>query len=150
MADDEVKLRPPGLAEDIAEDYAQTGLTLRDHPLSLIRANPPWNRCCLAAELAHRRSGSFVRVGGLVTGRQRPGTAKGTLFVTLEDETGNINLVVWPALLQQFRAELLASSLLLVKGRVEVEQGVVHVIAGQVEDRSDDLEGLSLKARNFR
>ncbi len=117
--------------------------------MSLLREQHPWRNCRLASSLADCRSGSFVRVGGLVTGRQRPSTAKGTLFITLEDETGNINLVVWPSLLEKFRAPLLSASLLFVKGRVEVEQAVVHVIAGHVEDRSHELHDVAPGSRDF-
>src|SRR5690606_6347040 len=93
-------------------------------------------------ELTRCRHGQFVRVAGLVTGRQRPGTASGVLFVTLEDETGNVNLVVWSSVLEQFRAALLQGQLLRVKGVVERDQEVIHVVAGYVEDRTDLLTAL--------
>ena len=149
MSDQPVRFRAPALAEEIAADYESTGLSLRQHPMSLLRASSPCSRCVRSDQLAALSSGRFVRVAGLVTGRQRPSTAKGTLFVTLEDEGGNINLLVWPSVLEQFRQPLLSGSLLLVKGRVEIEQQVIHVIAGHVEDRSSDIQGLRLNARNF-
>jgi error-prone DNA polymerase len=120
------------------DDYRYLGLTLGRHPLALLRANDALQghlaRCHTAAELERCRHGQFVRVSGLVTGRQRPGTASGVLFVTLEDDTGNVNLVVWSSVLEQFRASLLQGQLLRVKGVVEREQEVIHVVAGYVED----------------
>ena len=100
------------------------------------------------------RHGGFVRVAGLVTGRQRPGTASGAMFVTLEDETGNMNVIIWKGTQQTFRNVLLTSQLLLIKGTVEVNndnvaQPVVHIIAGQLHDYSERLEDLSLKSRDF-
>jgi error-prone DNA polymerase len=102
------------------------------------------------------RHRQWVRVAGLVTGRQRPGTASGVLFVTLEDESGNINLVVWVSVLEQFRAALLQGQLLRVAGVVERENEVIHVIAGHVEDCTELLQALesqpttsSFRSRDF-
>jgi error-prone DNA polymerase len=148
-SDDGVFLPEPSLFSEIAADYSATGLSLRPHILSLLREEAPYSGCTPAAELGKLSMGRFVRVAGLVTGRQRPGTAKGTVFVTLEDETGNINLVVWSKVQQNFRSELMTAKLLLVKGRVETEQSVTHVIAGSLEDRTQDIEALSLKSRDF-
>jgi DNA polymerase III alpha subunit len=123
---------------EVLDDYRYLGLTLGDHPLALLRAHERLGghlaHCHSAAELESCRHGQFVRVAGLVTGRQRPGTATGVLFVTLEDETGNVNLVVWASVLEQFRAALLQGQLLRVKGVVEREREVIHVVAGHVED----------------
>jgi error-prone DNA polymerase len=135
---EDAALSTPSPADDMMEDYRYLGLTLGAHPLALLRADEALQghlaRCHSAAELERCRHGQFVRVAGLVTGRQRPGTASGVLFVTLEDETGNVNLVVWSAVLEQFRAALLQGRLLRVKGVVEREQEVIHVVAGYVED----------------
>jgi error-prone DNA polymerase len=117
--------------------------------MSLLRKQPPFNGCTPAAKLGSISSGRFVRIAGLVTGRQRPGTAKGTVFVTLEDETGNINVVVWSKVQENFRKELMTAKLLLIKGRVETEQSVTHVIAGSLQDCSGELETLALKSRDF-
>jgi error-prone DNA polymerase len=146
---DGIFLPSPSPAESTLGDYASTGLTLRDHPLALLRGGEPFRRCTRAIELAALRSGRFVRVAGVVTNRQRPGTASGVLFITLEDETGNINLVVWNTLQQQFRREVLSSRLLVVKGTVEVKDGVVHVIAGHIADAGDALAGLQARSRDF-
>lgn len=100
------------------------------------------------------RHKGFVRVAGLVTGHQRPGTANGTLFLTLEDETGNINVIVWKGTQETYRKILLTSKLLLIKGTVEiateyVATPVVHVITGQLHDYTHALQDLAVKARSF-
>jgi error-prone DNA polymerase len=91
----------------------------------------------------------FVRTAGLVTCRQRPGTASGVVFLTLEDETGNINVVVWPGVQEQFRAALMTAQLLLIKGTVESRGGVTHVIASALYDHSHTLSHLAVKSRDF-
>lgn len=146
---DELLLEPFGLEKEMLEDYRSTALSLRSHPMHFLRRQKPFTRCCKSEDLVQRRSGSFIRVAGLVTGRQRPCTAKGTVFLTLEDETGNVNVVVWPATQEHFRRALLAAELLLVEGRVEISQGVVHVIAGKLVDHSERLQGLSIRSRDF-
>ncbi len=91
----------------------------------------------------------FVRIAGLVTCRQRPGTASGVVFLTLEDETGNINVIVWPAIQERYRQSLMTAQLLLIKGTVESREGVTHVIARTLEDYSDQLTTLSVQSRDF-
>jgi len=144
----------PNIEKDIGSDYQTTGLSLRVHPMILLRTQPPFHRCKKQSLLHTLSNGRFVQVAGLVTGRQRPGTAKGTLFLTLEDETGNINVVVWKKTQELFRKALLSSSLLLVKGRLEISQEnkahpVIHVVAGQLIDYSEKLQQLKLKSRDF-
>ena len=139
----------PAIEQDVCLDYHTTGLSLRAHPLSLLRDRHPFSVCKTHAELASLEHGRLVKIVGLVTGRQRPGTAKGTVFVTLEDETGNTNVVVWKASQERYRQALLTSCLLLVKGRLEKQEGVVHVIAGQLIDCSGALQQLELKSRDF-
>ncbi|NMM79177.1 OB-fold nucleic acid binding domain-containing protein, partial [Acidovorax sp. SRB_24] len=102
--------------EEIVFDYAATGLTLRRHPLALLRARLARSRLLTAQQLASVPDGRRVRACGIVTVRQRPGTAKGTLFITLEDETGPVNTIVWPALVERWRDALLRSQLLAVEG----------------------------------
>jgi error-prone DNA polymerase len=151
-------LPTPSAVSDMLDDYRYLGLTLGEHPLALVRRHPhlgaALRRCRTAAGLADCRHGQLVRVAGLVTGRQRPGTASGVLFVTLEDDTGNINLVVWPSVLERFRPAVLQGQLLRVKGTVERDREVIHVVAGQVEDASGWLGMLSEtagdEARPFR
>jgi len=135
------ELPAPTPASNMLDDYRYLGLTLGPHPLALLRDHAEHSRavarCRTARELEASRSGQFVRVAGVVTGRQRPGTATGVLFVTLEDETGNINVVVWASVLERFRAALLQGRLLRIGGVVEREREVIHVVAGQIEDLSD-------------
>ena len=129
-----IALPGPGEPEDVLHDYRYLGLTLRAHPLQLLR--PQLRSFLTAKDLEGCRHGQFVEVAGLVTGRQRPGTTTGVLFVTLEDETGNVNLIVWATVLERFRAALLQGRLLQVKGVVERENKVIHVVAGHIEDAS--------------
>lgn len=144
----------PTLQEDLLDDYRYTGLTLGPHPMQLLRQQVALRHYRTAFELESYRQGQMIRVAGLVTGRQRPGTASGVVFLTLEDETGNINVVVWASVMQRFRAALLQGQLLKIKGIVEREAGVIHVVAGFVEDASDMLrdmadDALPFKSRDF-
>ena len=147
--DDGVVLPAPGLAEEVIADYQSTGLTLRAHPLALLRQQRPFDQCRRQTELETLGNHRFVRVAGLVTCRQRPGTASGVVFLTLEDETGNINVIVWPAIQERYRQSLMTAQLLLIKGTVESREGVVHVIAGTLEDCSDHLAALTVQSRDF-
>ncbi|MGB5324471.1 MAG: error-prone DNA polymerase [Pseudomonadales bacterium] len=147
--DDGIALPAPSEMQEIRADYGYTGLSLRRHPMLVLRKQPPFNRCTRCIDLpalAHKR---YAMVAGIVTGRQRPGTASGVIFLTLEDETGNINVVIWKQRQQQFREVLLKSKLLLVKGVVEKNGPVIHVIAGQLQDLSERLEGYRLPSRDF-
>ena len=146
---DAVEVRAPGIAEDVLADYRSTGLTLRAHPMQLLRQQPPFNRCKRYADLPDIGNNRFIRIAGLVTGRQRPGTASGVLFLTLEDETGNSNIVVWPRVQEQFRQALMTSQLLLVKGTLECRENVTHIIAGALYDYSGALKDLHIASRNF-
>jgi error-prone DNA polymerase len=147
--DDGVCLAQPGEHVDMLEDYRSLGLTLGRHPLALLRAERPFSGCRTALELQAMASNRFVRVAGLVTGRQRPGTASGVLFLTLEDETGNINVVVWRDRQERFRTPLLSARLLLVKGILESRDSVIHVIAGELIDHSAALGSLQSRSRDF-
>ena len=146
---DEVQLPAPAVAEEVLSDYRATGLTLRAHPLSLLRDRPPFNRCKRQADLPQLGNNRFVRIAGLVTCRQRPGSASGVLFLTLEDETGNSNIVVWQRTQQNFRQALMSAKLLLVTGTVETKDNVTHVIAGALYDYTSELDSLRVKSRNF-
>ncbi|WNO09788.1 error-prone DNA polymerase [Teredinibacter sp. KSP-S5-2] len=152
---DELFTMPPNLQENVINDYDMLGVSLRPHPMALLRQTYPFTRCLKQQDLSQLGNGRFARVAGLVTGRQRPGTAKGTVFLTLEDETGNINIVVWKNTQDKYRRELLTSQLLVVKGRLETRDNVIHIIAGQLEDYSDRLQTLDnqtefrLKSRDF-
>ena len=146
---DDIALPAPTLAEEVVIDYQSTGLTLRAHPMALLRKKSPFNRCMRQRELEQFSNHRFVRVAGLVTCRQRPSTASGTIFLTLEDETGNINVIIWPAIQERYRKSLMTGKLLLVKGAVESRSGVVHVIASELDDFSTHLTGLMVRSRDF-
>lgn len=149
-ADEHVALPPMLEGQDIVADYASTGLTLRRHPLLLLREKLKRMRVKTARELQTEGvSGRRVRTVGIVTGRQRPGTANGTIFVSLEDETGVINVIVWPDLVESQRKELLASSLLGVEGVWQREERVTHLVAHRLVDLSSMLGELTVPSRNF-
>ncbi len=142
-------LTVPGEGADIVADYASTGLTLGRHPLALLRPRLTRRHCLSAAMLEHCQHGERVRIAGLVVSRQRPGTATGVVFVTLEDETGVINLIVWSSLVESQRRELLNARLLGVSGEIQRESGVIHVIARRLEDHSAMLGRLQIPSRDF-
>jgi error-prone DNA polymerase len=142
-------LAAPSEGEDIVADYASLGLTLGRHPVALLRERLARQRMSTAAELRSLPHGHIARVTGLVTGRQRPGTASGVTFVTLEDETGMINVIVWRDLAERQRKELLRSSLLTVYGTLEREGEVVHLIAGRLRDQTGLLGNLVTHSRDF-
>ena len=147
--DDGVQLPAPQVAEEVLSDYRATGLTLRSHPMSLLRNRPPFNRCKRHCDLAEMGTNRFVRIAGLVTCRQRPGSASGVLFLTLEDETGNSNIVVWKRTQQTFRQALMTGQLLLIKGVVETKSNVTHVIAGAIFDYTQELQDLQVQSHDF-
>jgi error-prone DNA polymerase len=142
-------LVPPTEGEDIVGDYATLGLTLRRHPLALLREGLKKRRIHTAEEIANSRNGQFIRAAGIVTCRQRPATASGVIFVTLEDETGYVNLIVWNDLADRQRKELLGSRLLAVSGEVQREGRVVHILAKRLEDLSALLGRLSTTSHDF-
>jgi DNA-directed DNA polymerase III PolC len=149
IAEDTPVLVAPSEGEDIVADYASLGLTLGRHPLALLRERLQRQRMVTAAELKALPHGRLTRVTGLVTGRQRPGTASGVTFVTLEDETGMVNVIVWRDLAERQRKELLRSSLLTVYGTLEREGEVVHLIAGRLRDQTPLLGNLLTRSRDF-
>ncbi|AJF00602.1 DNA polymerase [Pandoraea apista] len=148
--DEQVSLPPMPEGQDIVADYASTGLTLRRHPLLLLREKLTRMRVMTAKELQSEGvNGHRVRTVGIVTGRQRPGTANGTVFVSLEDETGVINVIVWPDLVESQRKALLAASLLGVEGVWQREARVTHLVAHRLVDLSPMLGELAVSSRNF-
>ena len=149
LEDDTPVLGAPSEAEDIVSDYKSTGLTLGRHPLELLRPILLEQRLIPASTLRTYPNGRLARGCGLVTVRQRPGTAKGVMFVTLEDETGNVNVIVWPSLLEKQRKEALGASLLAVYGIWQCEGEVRHLVAQRLVDMSHLLGGLTTVSRNF-
>jgi error-prone DNA polymerase len=143
------RLAAPSEGQDIVADYASLGLTLGRHPLALLRAELKKLQSIEASALQQLPGGSRVRVAGLVTCRQRPDTASGVIFVTLEDETGCMNVVVWRSLIERQRRELLGARLLGVQGVVEREGEVVHLVAHRLFDHSALLGPLATSSRDF-
>ncbi|MEX3789724.1 error-prone DNA polymerase [Paraburkholderia sp. BR14374] len=147
--DETPELGAPSEAHDIVADYRSLGLTLNRHPLELLRPQLLANRLMPAATLRTYRDGRLARACGLVTVRQRPGTAKGVVFVTLEDETGNVNVIIWPGLLEKQRKEALGATLLAVYGTWQCQGEVRHLVAQRLVDMSHLLGKLQTTSRNF-
>lgn len=152
--DDDLLMAGPSLEQNIMDDYATIGLSLRKHPMEILRSEFPFNRCKRYADLIHLPHKGFVRIAGIVTGKQRPGTASGVLFLSLEDETGTSNVLIWNRTQVQFRLPILTGKLLVIKGTVEIltedsAVPVVHVIAGHVQDATHRLHQLAVKSRDF-
>jgi len=142
-------LPAPTTASDLVQDYAATGLTLGPHPLALLRSHPGLAGLPTAAALVAGGARRRARYAGLVITRQRPGSAKGTVFLTLEDESGTLNVIVWPALVEKARSAVIHASLLEVTGELQQEDGVTHLIAQQLRDRSSWLGTLAVRSRDF-
>jgi len=156
---DGVQLEQSTEINEVIADYAHTGLSLRQHPMALIRHKAPFAQCQRAADLPRIDNSRFIRIAGLVTCRQRPGTASGVLFITLEDETGNSNIVVWTSVQQRCRRAILEGKLLLIKGNLQRSTppqqphgtplpAVIHVVALHIEDASEQLQ-LNVASHDF-
>ncbi|NIL92965.1 MAG: DNA polymerase III subunit alpha [Woeseiaceae bacterium] len=143
-------LRKPTEGQDIVADYQSLGLTLGRHPMQLLRHRLDRYRYLQAERLPGLASGTAVSVAGLVITKQRPGTASGVIFVTLEDETGHINLVVWSQVAEQYRPALLNAKLMGIQGELQIEGDVIHVIAKRLIDHSAMLGNLVVTSRDFR
>jgi error-prone DNA polymerase len=142
-------LAVPSEAQDIVADYRSLGLTLGRHPLALLRRRLKRMHLASAVELKALPHGRAARTAGIVTCRQRPGTAQGVVFVTLEDETGYTNVVVWSDLVENQRKELLGAKLLGVEGYMQKQGGVVHLVARRLVDHSRLLGRLVTESRDF-
>ena len=146
----QIQLPTPNEAQEVYEDYAYLGLSLRRHPLALLRnQHKTLQRCKTAAQLPAIGHKGFVQVAGLVTGRQRPMTASGVIFLTLEDETGNVNVIIWKSVAERQRTPLMSARLLKIKGTVEKEGSVIHVIAGHLQSCDHLLGSLAVHSRDF-
>jgi error-prone DNA polymerase len=143
-------LRTPTEGERIVADYASVGLTLGRHPLALLRDSLQSKRLLSARELGGLAHGKPVRTAGIVLMRQRPGTASGVTFLTLEDETGQVNVIVWERVGEECRRALLESRLLAVHGELQRQEGVMHVVARRLIDLSPLLGELLTRSRDFR
>ena len=150
VAEERTTLRPPSLAENVFADYATHGLSLSGHPLSLVRKNLLSRRVRRARDLLAIRNGAWLRHAGLVTVRQRPQTASGITFVTLEDETGQVNVIVRPKVAEACRQALLDAVLLAVDGQWQSIDGVHHLVAYRLLDFSDLLPSFGSVSRDFQ
>lgn len=148
FAEEAPRLHTPSEAEDLVADYATTGLTLGRHPLALLRECLRRGGNVSAAQFATLADGRYLRYTGLVTTRQHPG-AGGTVFLTLEDESGVANIIVWKDRVERYRREVLQGRLLEVRGRLQKEHGVIHLIAGRLIDRTELLGRLETASRDF-
>jgi error-prone DNA polymerase len=144
-----IAIPPPSAWEDTRADYASTGLTLGAHPLALLRRQLDHRRFRNARELGALADGRPARYAGLVVSRQRPQTASGVTFMTLEDETGMVNVVVWRDVAERQRRAFLESRLLAVEGRMQAAEGTRHLIATRLENLSPLLAGLDARSRDF-
>ena len=135
---------PPG--EHVVHDYRSLSLSLKAHPVSFLRGELAARSVVEAGRLPELRSGRRVSVAGLVLVRQRPGTAQGVIFATLEDETGVANVIVWPKIFERYRPIVLGARFLQVSGRLQSEQGVIHVVAERLQDLSPLLARLAEEA----
>jgi len=138
-----IQLPMMSLSEHVVHDYAATSLSLKAHPVSFVRNRLAALHVTATKELANIPDGALVRVAGLVLVRQRPGTAKGVLFVTIEDESSFANLVVWQKTFNKYRKEILQSTLLMVEGKVQKEGEVIHVVVHQCFNLSGFMSELS-------
>jgi error-prone DNA polymerase len=140
-----VALRPMTAGGEVVEDYGHVGLSLRSHPVSFLREDLRQRRIVTCNEAMEARDGRWLEAAGLVLVRQRPGSAKGVMFITLEDETGVANLVVWAKTFEKYRRTVLAARMMAVRGRVQREGDVVHLVAHQLADLSAELASVGDK-----
>ncbi len=151
LEDDDVPSLPTmAPAQQVTADYQTTGLSLKAHPIGLLRADLDRLQVVTAADLAHMPDKAMVRVAGLVLVRQRPPTANGTVFMSLEDETGLLNLIIWRRTWERFRTVAKAAVALFIEGKVERAEGVVHVCPTKIDDLSHALRGITSRSRDFR
>ena len=138
----EVALAAMTAGRQVVEDYRSTGLSLRRHPVSFLRQDLAARRIVRCADLTTIRDGKRVEVAGIILVRQRPGSAHGVLFVTIEDETGHANLILWPSAFERQRRLVLSASMIACRGKLQREGEVIHVIAEHLTDLSDLLRSV--------
>ncbi|WP_398467901.1 error-prone DNA polymerase [Tardiphaga sp.] len=149
IVEPEVKLSPMTAGSEVVEDYRHVGLTLRAHPVEFLREDLNAKRIVTCAEAMSARDGKCLTAAGIVLVRQKPGSAKGVMFITIEDESGVANLVIWPSLYERQRRIILGASMIAVQGRIQREGEVVHLVVRQLTDLSADLAGVSDRDENF-
>ncbi|MBM7046230.1 error-prone DNA polymerase [Rhizobium lusitanum] len=138
----DVTLRQMTEGANVVEDYGHTGVTLRAHPVSFLREDLTRRNIVTCAEATSARDGRWLMTAGLVLVRQKPGSAKGVMFMTIEDETGVANIVVWPSLFEKQRRVVLGSAMMAINGKIQREGGVVHLVAQRMFDLTTDLASL--------
>jgi len=150
-AGDEEKVLLPlmPLSEHVVNDYRTLRLSLKAHPMSFLRTKVAASRILSCADLKQTRDGACVSVAGVVLVRQRPGSAQGVVFMTIEDETGVANSVIWPNVLERERKVVMGARLVVVHGRVQRHEDIIHVVAERLEDRSDWLHLLTEDGENL-
>jgi error-prone DNA polymerase len=139
MDEPNVVLKAMTAGREVVEDYGHVGLTLRRHPVTFLREDLAKQKVLTCADANLVRDGRKVKVAGLVLVRQKPGSAKGVMFLTIEDETGIANLVIWPSLFEKQRRVILSASMLAIDGKLQREGEVVHIVANRLHDLSDAL-----------
>ena len=142
LSDPPVPLTPMTAGRQVVEDYRSTGLSLRRHPVSFLRHSLAERGIVRCADLETSKDGKRLTVAGIVLVRQRPGSARGVLFVTLEDETGHANLIVWPPLFERQRRLILSATMIACRGKMQRESGVIHIIADELTDLSELLKSV--------
>ncbi|MDF1600920.1 error-prone DNA polymerase [Mesorhizobium sp. YIM 152430] len=144
-----VKLRQMAAGGEVVEDYGHVGLSLRSHPVSFLRQELRNRRMVTCSDAMNAKDRRWLQAAGIVLVRQRPGSAKGVMFITLEDETGVANLVVWPKVFEAHRRIVLSAGMIAVQGRIQREGEVVHLVAHKIEDLSDELRSVGERDTPF-
>jgi error-prone DNA polymerase len=153
LADEEPVLPPLSdmpLEQEVSADYATMGLSLKSHPIAFVRPMLSKLGVSTAEELTKKPGQASLKIAGLVLVRQRPSTAKGTIFMTLEDETGTANLIIWPRVWERYRRVAKSAVAIIAQGTVERSGAVVHVCVKQLEDLSERMRSLASQSRDFR
>ncbi len=142
-------LPPLAAGSEVVEDYRSVGLSLRRHPVAFLRPELASRGMVACADLAGVRSGRLVTVPGIVLVRQKPGSAKGVMFITIEDETGVANLIIWPSVFQMQRRVILSAGMIACRGRVQREGDVIHVVTEQLIDLTGLLRSVGQRGGTF-
>ncbi len=145
-----VALPEMALSEHVVSDYQTLRLSLKAHPMSFLRSRFAARRVRACEELRTLKDGAYVSVAGVVLVRQRPGSAKGVVFMTIEDESGIANAVVWANTLERFRKVVMGARLIVVHGRIQRHEDIIHIVSARLEDRSDWLGLLSEAGQEMR
>jgi error-prone DNA polymerase len=144
-----VALRPMAAGGEVVQDYANVGLSLRAHPVAFLRADLDKRKIITCLDAMQSRDGRWVEIAGIVLVRQKPGSAKGVMFITLEDESGIANIIVWPKNYDNYRRVILGATMMGVRGRVQREGEVVHLIAHQMTEHSAELSSIGERGGAF-